>query len=97
MTIQDLTANRDRIIRKIKCQITLATTDNISGVMTKMVAMLPQFAGEKATMSNIDKLTTKATLSYIKTGRNYTEAQAEAVDTAYKSKQRESLQSSLQY
>ena len=95
MTTQDLSANRDRIIRKINSQITKATNDNIKAVMMKMIAMLPQFANEKATMSNIDKLTMKATLSYIKTGRTYTAEQAEAVDAAYQAKQRESIQSSL--
>ena len=59
MTTQDLTANRDRIIRKINSQITKATNDNIKAVMTKMIAMLPLFANEKATMANIDKLTMK--------------------------------------
>ena len=97
MTIQDLTANRDRVISKIKNQITMATPENITAVMNKMIAILPQFTNEKATKANIDKLTIKATLIYIKTGRSFTAAQAEAVDIAYKLKQRESLQSSLQY
>lgn len=96
MTTQDLTNNRDRIIRKINSQITKATSENIKVVMTKMVAMLPQFESEKATMANIDKLTMKATLSYIKTGRTYTAEQANAVDAAYQAKQRESRPSSLQ-
>lgn len=95
MTIQDLTENRDRIISKINFQITKATNENVKAVMSKMIAMLPQFENEKATMSNIDKLTMKATLSYIKTGRTYTAEQAEAVDFAYKLKQQESIQSSL--
>ena len=95
MTTQDLTANRDRIIRKINSQITKATNDNIKAVMTKMIAMLPLFANEKATMANIDKLTMKATLSYIKTGRTFTSEQSEAVAEAYEAKQRESRQSSL--
>lgn len=96
MKLQDLTDNRDRIIRKINSQITKATSENIKAVMTKMVAMLPQFESEKATMANIDKLTMKATLSYIKTGRTYTSEQASAVDAAYQAKQRESRPSSLQ-
>lgn len=96
MTTQDLTKNRDRIIRKINYQITKATSENIKSVMTKMVTMLPQFESEKATMANIDKLTMKATLSYIKTGRTYTAEQANAVDAAYQAKQRESRPSSLQ-
>lgn len=96
MTTQDLTNNRDRIIRKINSQITKATSENIKAVMTKMVTMLPQFESEKATMANIDKLTMKATLSYIKTGRTYTAEQANAVDAAYQAKQRESRPSSLQ-
>lgn len=68
MTIQDLTNNKARIIKKIQSQITLATAENIKSVMTKMVAMLPQFVNEKTTMGNIDKLTIKATLSYVKNG-----------------------------
>ena len=96
MTTQDLTNNRDRIIRKINSQITKANNDNIKSVMIKMIAMLPQFENERATMANIDKLTMKATLSYIKTGRTYTEEQANAVDAAYQAKQRESRPSSLQ-
>ena len=96
MTTQDLTNNKPRIIRKINSQITKANSENIKAVMTKMVAMLPQFESEKATMANIDKLTMKATLSYIKTGRTYTAEQANAVDAAYQAKQRESRPSSLQ-
>lgn len=96
MKIQDLTDNKERIIRKINSQITKANSENIKAVMTKMVAMLPQFESEKATMANIDKLTMKATLSYIKTGRTYTAEQANAVDAAYQAKQRESRPSSLQ-
>ena len=96
MTTQDLTNNKDRIIRKINSQITKATYENIKAVMTKMVTMLPQFESEKATMANIDKLTMKATLSYIKTGRTYTAEQANAVYATYQAKQRESRPSSLQ-
>lgn len=96
MKIQDLTDNKERIIRKINSQITKSTSENIKAVMTKMVAMLPQFESEKATMANIDKLTMKATLSYIKTGRTYTAEQANAVDAAYQAKQRESRPSNLQ-
>ena len=95
MKLQDLTDNKERIIRKINSQITKANSENIKAVMTKMVAMLPQFESEKATMANIDKLTMKATLSYIKTGRTYTAEQAITVDAAYQAKQKESIQSSL--
>ena len=95
MTIQDLTNNRDRIIRKINFQITKATSENIKSVMVKMIAMLPQFENEKATMANIDKLTMKAITNYLKYSHSYTQEQAEAVDAAYAAKQRESRQSSL--
>lgn len=95
MTTQDLTNNRDRIIRKINSQITKSTSENIKSVMVKMIAMLPQFENEKATMANIDKLTMKATLSYIKSGMKFTEIQKEVVAENYEAKQRESRQSSL--
>lgn len=95
MTTQDLTNNRDRIIRKINSQVTKATSENIKSVMVKMIAMLPQFENEKATMANIDKLTMKATLSYIKSGMKFTEIQKEVVAENYEAKQRESRQSSL--
>ena len=95
MTTQDLTNNRDRIIRKINFQITKATSENIKSVMVKMIAMLPQFENEKATMANIDKLTMKAITNYLKYSHSYTQEQAEAVDAAYAAKQRESRQSSL--
>ena len=95
MTTQDLTKNRDRIIRKINFQITKATSENIKSVMVKMIAMLPQFENEKATMANIDKLTMKAITNYLKYSHSYTQEQSEAVDAAYAAKQRESRQSSL--
>jgi len=95
MTTQDLKNNRDRIIKKIKLQITLATNEQISGVMNKMLAMLPQFENDKPTMSNIDKLTSKATLSYIKYNLTHTSAQITAVDASIEAKRMDSLQSSL--
>mgnify|MGYP002335986456 CR=1 FL=1 len=73
MTTQDLTNNRDRIIKKIQAQMsgdTSAKKMMVAPVMTKMLAMLPQFANEKATMANIDKLTIKATTSWIKYNYN---------------------------
>lgn len=97
MTTQDLTNNKERIIKNIKSQITLATSENIKGVMVKMLAMLPQFSSEKATMKNIDKLTMKATLSYIKFDKVNTINQNTAIDVAYAIKQKESRPSSLQY
>lgn len=97
MTTQDLTANRDRIISKIRSQITNATADQVKDVMTKMVAMLPQFASEKATKSNIDKLTMKATLSYIKYGIQFTAQQSDAIESRLEIKRNQSLPSSLQY
>lgn len=95
MTIKDLTNNKERIIKNIKFQITLATQENIKAVMTKMVAMLPQFADSKATMKNIDVLTNKATLSYIKYGHTHNANQANAVDQALEAKRMDSLPSSL--
>jgi len=96
MTTQDLTNNRDRIISKIKSQITLATAENIKSVMTKMVAMLPQFANEKATKSNIDKLAMKAITSYIKYDKVSTSAQSAAIEANLEQKRNQSLPSSLQ-
>jgi len=97
MTLQDLTNNKERIIKKIKFQITMATTNNIKDVMEKMVAMLPQFESEKPTMSNIDKLTSKATLSYIKNGLKFTQEQANRIDEVLEQKRKDSLPSNLQY
>lgn len=97
MTTQDLSNNRGRIIKKIKFQITLATSDNIKGVMTKMVAILPQFEGQKATMGNIDKLTMKAIDLYIKYDKVNTSTQNIAIDRNLEIKRSESLPSSLQY
>jgi hypothetical protein len=95
MTTQDLTDNRNRIINNINKNITRATADNIKAVMIKMVAMLPQFATDKPTKSNIDKLTNKAITSYIKYNHNFTTEQANEVDAAYRLKQLDSRPSSL--
>lgn len=57
--------------------------------------MLPQFADYKATMKNIDALTNKATLSYIKYGHTFNADQANAVDKALDAKRMDSLPSSL--
>ena len=97
MTTQDLTNNKERIIKKIRTQISLATKENFIGVMTKMVAMLPQFADDKATMSNIDKLTIKATLSYIKNDMKHNSIQVEASNKRLEEKRNQSLPSNLQY
>lgn len=97
MTIQDLTNNKARIIKNIRFQITGCTQDNIKAVMAKMVAMLPQFELEKPTMKNIDALTNKATLSYIKYGIQFTQSQSEMIDANIEVKRSESRQSSLQY
>lgn len=96
MTTQDLTNNRDRIVKKINSQIALATKENIVRVMTKMVAMLPQFEDVKPTMANIDKLTMKATLNYIKYEHTHNTNQANVIDATLEQKRKESLQSSLQ-
>lgn len=96
MTLQDLTDNKTRIVSKINFQITKATSENIKAIMTKMVAMLPQFENEKATKANIDKLTMKAITNYLKYSHNYTSEQADTVEEAYKLKQQESRPSSLQ-
>lgn len=97
MTTQDLTNNKERIIKKIKFQITLANAENIKGVMTKMVAMLPQFADDKATMANIDKLTMKATLSYIKYDKVSTKEQSDLLNIRIEENKKSSMPSSLQY
>ena len=80
MTTQDLTNNREAIIREIRRQVTMATSENIKAVMTKMLAMLPQFAAEKGTKANVMKLATKAISSYLKYGHTYNAQQAAAVD-----------------
>lgn len=97
MTTQDLTNNRERIVKKIKSQISLATKEQIIDVMKKMVAMLPQFAEEKPLMKNIDKLTIKATLSYIKHGLVRTAQQNESLDRRIGENKRQSMPSSLQF
>lgn len=97
MTTQDLSNNRDRIISKIKYQITLCTQQNIVDVMNKMIAMLPQFADQKPTMANIDKLTAKATQNYIKYYKTSTVEQSNAIMVNYEAKQQQSLPSNLQY
>lgn len=97
MTTQDLTNNRDRIVKKIKSQISLATKEQIIDVMKKMVAMLPQFADEKPLMKNIDKLAIKATLSYIKHGKVNTAQQNEYLDRRIEENKRQSMPSSLQF
>jgi hypothetical protein len=97
MTTQDLSNNKERIIKKIKSQISLATQENIKSVMVKMIAMLPQFDNEKATMANIDKLTIKATLSYIKNDKVSTSNQKNDFEIRREIKLKSELQSSLQY
>lgn len=97
MKTQDLTNNKERIIKNIRFQITLCTNDNIKGVMNKMIAMLPQFENEKATMKNIDKLTAKATASYIKYDKVNTSIQNDKIDANLEIKRNQSLPSSLQY
>lgn len=97
MTTLDLSNNKERIIKKIKSQITLATKENIVAVMNKMIAMLPQFENEKPTVKNVDKLTMKATLSYIKNDISFTKEQGEAIDINIERRRNESLQSSLQH
>ncbi|QIY92227.1 hypothetical protein [Chryseobacterium gallinarum] len=96
MTTQDLANNRERIIKNIKWQITLATKENISGVMTKMVNMLPQFSDEKPLMKNIDKLTFKAIESYIKHDIQFTRLQKDTIETNMETKRKESFPSNLQ-
>ena len=65
--------------------------------MVKMIAMLPQFDNEKATMANIDKLTIKATLSYIKNDKVSTSNQKNDFEIRREIKLKSELQSSLQY
>lgn len=96
MNIQDLTNNRDRIISKIKFQISLATEENIKSVMAKMVAMLPLFINDKATKANIDKLTTKALISYLKHDIKFTTKQGLLIDARIAENKTMCLPSNLQ-
>lgn len=80
MTTQDLSNNKERIIRNIKKQITGCTKNNVVDVMNKMISLLPQFEDKKPLMKNIDELTYKATISYIKYGISFTVKQNEAID-----------------
>ena len=95
MTLQDLTKNKERIIKKINYQITCATKKNILDVMNKIVAIMGTDNLEKPTMANIDKLTMKAINYYIKFDKVNTEYQNIAIDNALMIKKSESLQSSL--
>lgn len=73
MTLQDLTENRDRIIKNIKRQVVYSNAnDAVKGVMNKMVAFLgrEEYSAMTATKANIDKLTAVCIKSYIKTGMN---------------------------
>ena len=88
MTLQDLTNNREMVVCKIRYQITMATLDNIAGVMRKMVAMLPQFANEKPTKGNVSKLAMKAISSYIKYDLVSTAAQSDAIAFALEIKKK---------
>lgn len=66
MTIQDLTNNRDRIIKKIKFQSNAA---DVKAVMIKMVAWIgsrKDISAMKPTMGNVDKFTKMATDSWLK-------------------------------
>lgn len=67
MTLQDLTNNRDRIIKKIKSQCSDPVA--VKEVMTKMISWLnsrEDIQSMKPTMSNIDKFTSMTTLSWLK-------------------------------
>ena len=94
MIVADLTKNKERIIFKIKSQITGATNENVKLVMLKMIAMLPQFESEKAILKNIDKLTMKATLSYIKNDIKFNSFQSESISEKIEIKRNESMPSS---
>jgi uridine kinase len=67
MTTQDLTDNRDRIIKNIKRQ-GVAKMEDIKGVMLKMVQFLNRadYSQMRPMMKNIDKLTDECARSYIK-------------------------------
>lgn len=82
MTIQDLTANRARIIRNIQAQMTIdaaAKQSMVKPVMNKMIAFLNRedYSTMSPTMKNIDKLTYHATTSWIKHDYNSSMTQAE--------------------
>ncbi|WP_407475393.1 hypothetical protein [Elizabethkingia anophelis] len=95
MTTTDLTNNRDRIIRTIKGKITACTSQNIKDVMVKMVAILPQFENEKATMKNIDAITFKATNLYTKYYKVNTAEQNSLIEDHIELNKLQSRQSSL--
>lgn len=92
MTTNDLTNNRESIIREIRRQVTMATNENIKAVMTKMVAMLPQFENEKGTKANVMKLASKAIGSYLKYGHTWNSNQAAAVDAAIEVKRNQVIE-----
>lgn len=82
MKIQDLTANRARIIRNIQAQMTIdaaAKQSMVKPVMNKMIAFLERedYSTMSPTMKNIDKLTYHATTSWIKHDYQSTMTQAE--------------------
>ena len=67
MTTQDLSNNRDRIIKNIKSLC--STKEAVAGVMNKMVAWLASredIKSMKATKANIDKFTTMCANSWLK-------------------------------
>jgi len=97
MKTQDLTNNKERIIKKIKYQITLCTQENIKDVMVKMVAYLPRYADKKPLMSNIDKITNEAISNYIKYYKVSTVAQRNQIEINIEKNKMDSRPSNLQY
>lgn len=97
MTLQDLTNNRERIIKKIQYQMTgdaAARQSMIKPVMTKMVAYLNRedYKSMKPTMGNIDKLTSVVTLSWIK--YNYKPSMTQSEKEAFEDRREEAKRSS---
>jgi hypothetical protein len=100
MTLQDLTNNRDRIIRNIQFQMSgdsAARKQMVIPIMTKMVAFLnnAKYSEMKPTMANIDKLTKSATESWIKYDYNPGSTMTTSEVNAFEIKREEAKYSSI--
>lgn len=95
MNIQDLSKNRNRIIKTIKNQITGATDSNIKSVMSGMVELLPSYVDVKPTAVNIDRLTVRVTTWYIKNRIQFTQQQNTMLDAQIEQRKNDSTPSSL--
>lgn len=98
MTLQDLTTNRERIIKRIQSYMTGDVTARhamVKPVMAKMVAYLNREDVKilKPTMANIDKLTATVTNSWIK--YNYASSMTQSEVEAFEVKREEAKYSSI--